>query len=180
MNINVTARNFHLTEGVKEIAEQRLLKLTRYHEGILAIDCLLEANKREEIAVDVNVQTRRGSLHAEDCDSDLRTAVDQVAHKLERQAKRQKSKRINGHHKSQDVGSAPLVLAPRFGDAEEEEVKRRVLAKTANSNLDSMALEEAVMRMDHDGREVLIFSNSETEQVNVVYRRRDGAVGLID
>lgn len=179
MNIKVTARNFQLTDSVRERAERRLSKLTRYHEGILDIDCLLESNKREEIAVEVNVHTRGGSLHAQESDPDLRTALDQVTHKLERQVKRRKNKRQNGHHRPPSGGQASAVIAPRFGDAEEEEVKQQALAR-ADSNIDSISIDEAVMRMEHDGHDLLVFSNSETERVNVVYRRRDGEIGLID
>ncbi len=179
MDITVTARNFTLTDSVKDHAERRLAKLARYHEGIHDIDCLFVTDKRNAIVVEVNVHARGGRIHAKESDHDLRSALDRVAHKLERLVKRQKSKLQNGHHRPAAVESTTPVVAPCFNDAEEEEVKKRALAG-ANSNLDSLAIDEAVMRMDHDGEEVLVFNNSETARVNVVYRRSDGAVGLID
>lgn len=179
MDITVTARNFTLTDNVRDQAERRLAKLGRYHEGIHDIECLFVTDKRNAIVVEVNVHARGGRIHAKETDPDLRSALDRVAHKLERLVKRQKRKMQNGHHRAVAEGNTTPIVAPCFNDAEEEEVKQKVLAR-ANSNLDSLAIDEAVMRMDHEGDEVLVFNNSETARVNVVYRRSDGAVGLID
>ncbi len=179
MNITVTARNFHITDSVKELAERRLAKLARYNDGILDIHCLFVTDKRNEVIIEVDVHSRTGRVHAKETDPDLKTALDRLAHKLERLVKRQKTKRHNGHTRSAPDNAGTPIIAPRFHDAEEDEIKQRVLAG-ANSNLDSLAVDEAILRMDHDGNDVLVFNNSETARVNVVYRRNDGAVGLID
>ena len=106
-------------------------------------------------------------LRAEDATNDMYASIDGVVDKLERQVRKYKTK-INRKGKAQIINEVPVV-------EEESEI-----IKTKSFVVKPMDEEEAIMQMNLLGHEYFVYEDQETEDIHVVYKRKDGAYGLIE
>src|SRR5699024_3677298 len=120
-------------------------------------------------------------LRAEEHHADLYAAIDLVVDKLERQIRKYKTK-VN--RKFRQKGAAKHVFAELEKEAkdiaEEEESDEIEIVRTKRFNLKPMDSEEAILQMDMLGHSFFVFTNAETNDTNVVYKRKDGKYGLIE
>jgi len=146
--------------------------LERYFENIDEAIATLSVEKERHI-VEVTVPLNGGMLlRGEEETNDMYASVDLVMEKLERQIEKYKTKIAR---KMKD--GKLLDLAAGQEKAAEEEPR---LVRTKRFAMKPMPVEEAILQMNLLGHDFFVFSNAETEEVNVVYRRRDGNYGLIE
>jgi putative sigma-54 modulation protein len=175
MEILVTSRSGELTDGVKEYAAKKLKKLEKLLPKIDSIH-ITEAKERAWHILEVNINADGLIIRGQERDTDLRTAIDQVVDKLERQVKKYRQKM--NHHSRQSVASA---LGEELAQEDpEEEVTEGRLIKTKRFLMKPMNPEEAAAEMELLGHDFFLFVNAVTEQVSLIYRRRDGNYGLIE
>ncbi|UMZ74950.1 ribosome hibernation-promoting factor, HPF/YfiA family [Natranaerofaba carboxydovora] len=174
MELNIVGKNIDVTNALKEHADKRLSKLDRYFNKSVEAQVTMSVVKDTHI-VEVTVFLNGGIiLRAEDGTGDMYASIDSVLDKLERQVKKYKT-RINrklrqGGHKALAEG-IPEEL-------EEDEYPK--IVRTKRFAMKPMDAEEAVMQMDLLGHDFFVFMNAETEEVNVVYKRKDGNYGQIE
>jgi putative sigma-54 modulation protein len=112
-------------------------------------------------------------LRARESSTDMKASIDQLVEKLERQARRYRDKRRRGPSRgNNDQGVEAIPVVPS------EETP--VIVKTKQFAIKPMTPEEAVLQLELIGHDVFVFPNADTNDVNVVYRRRDGNYGLIE
>ena len=175
MNIAFTFKNFEACEHLKKYARRRMEKMGRFFgkSSGLEVGVVLTVDKFRN-RCEVTVVGEGLHLNASEQASDMYAAIDLVHDKLESQIKkhvaRLKEQRREARNASVDVFTYNLE-----GEAEGEGV-----VGTNRFNPKPMHLEEAIMQLDSIGSDFLVFLNAESERVNVVYRRRNGAYGLID
>ncbi|UCC69468.1 MAG: ribosome-associated translation inhibitor RaiA [Armatimonadota bacterium] len=175
MQINLTAKGVAVPRGMKEIAERKLAKLQRLLRQIDTVDitCSRERQWRVvEIAINANGLLVRG----EDRAIDLRSAIDNLVDKLERRIKKSRSKllqRYREHPETRDAWQAAI-------EEEIEAAPEPGLVRSKRFPVKPMNPEEAAAQMELLGHDFYVFRNAETEQVNVLYRRKDGNYGLIE
>ncbi len=134
--------------------------------------------------VDILVHVDRGlELQSHGAAEEAYPAFDQALDKLTRQLQRYKA-RIADHHRKQKSEQAhdsalAYVLKPMQEDAEAVSDKPAIIAEM-ETRIESLSVSEAVMRMDLADQNALLFKNSSSGQINMVYRRRDGNIGWID
>ncbi len=146
--------------------------MERYFENIDEAIATLSVEKERHI-VEVTVPLNGGMLlRGEEETNDMYASVDLVMEKLERQIEKYKTKIAR---KMKD--GKLLDLAAGQEKAAEEEPR---LVRTKRFAMKPMPVEEAILQMNLLGHDFFVFSNAETEEVNVVYRRRDGNYGLIE
>lgn len=179
MLIQITARHVNVPESLKTFIESRLEKLDRYIDGITDVHVTLSSEKYRHI-VELNVHSRGNVyLSARENTDDLRAAVTQAIEKIEGQARKQHGKRIHRRRRSSRANhegtfnvisgerASTLPAAPQVIESQRFVVK-------------PLSVEEAILQIEEEGGEFLVFRNASSERTNVLYRRPDGNFGLID
>lgn len=167
MMIGVRGKNIDVTNALKEYVEKKLAKLEKYldlSEGQVTLS-VEKGTHKVEVTIPVNGMILRG----EEETGDMYASIDMVVEKLEKQINKYKS-RFNKKLRSEG----------KAGAAAEESYEAPVIKRTKRFAIKPMPVDEAVMQMNMLGHSFFVFSNAETEEVCVVYRRKDGNYGLIE
>ncbi|MGI6488890.1 MAG: ribosome-associated translation inhibitor RaiA [Syntrophomonadaceae bacterium] len=173
MRIEVRGRNIQVTEALKDYAEKRLSKLERFidENRVAHVSLSVEGDShRVEVTIPLNGVILRGEEDSED----MYRSVDLVVDKLERQINKHKTKL---YRRYRGAGLKKLVSESLESKEKVEEFK---IVRTKRFALKPMDVEEAVMQMNLLGHNFFVFFNADSEEVNVVYCRRDGNYGLIE
>ncbi|WP_145090677.1 ribosome hibernation-promoting factor, HPF/YfiA family [Sporomusa sp. KB1] len=176
MAIVVRGKNIDITPALKDYVTKRVGKITKYFDGASMgeITAILTVNKGRHI-VEVTVPINGILLRGEEETPDMYTSIDLVIEKLEKQIEKYKTKLSRklkgGSFKTDLIPAAPLATAS------EDEFD---IVKTKRFAIKPMVVDEAVMQMNLINHDFYVFANADTEEVNVVYRRRDGRYGLIE
>jgi putative sigma-54 modulation protein len=174
MNIyELTGRNIEITEAMGAYAEEKLAKLDRFFDQIVGARVVMSYDERVSEAparVEVHVNVPGGVIRAEERGVDSYVAVDQVVEKLERQLKRFKDRRRAPRGEPRPVAGEPEVAS---GD------EPPAIVRTKRYVLRPMTPEDAAIEMEEAGHTFFLFRDAGSEEVCVIYLRRDGNYGLI-
>ncbi len=176
METTLQARNLELSDALREYVEKKMGKLSKFFQRPLQAQIMLSAEKDRRKA-EVTIPMGDLILRGEDETDDIYASVDGVVDKLERQIKKYKT-RIN--RKSRRSGSKEAQLVA-MGDADgADEVAEPLVVRSKRFSIKPMFVDEAILQMDLLGHDFFVFTNADTERMNVVYRRRDQNYGLIE
>jgi putative sigma-54 modulation protein len=180
MQINITAKGVAVPPGLKDIAERKLGKLARLLRQIDTVDITC-SRERQWRVVEIVLKANGLLVRGEDRAVDIRSAVESLVDKLERRVKKSRSKMIDRYRQAPETRSAWEAEAAEVAEVAElgAESEPRVV-RSKSFTVKPMSPEEAAAQMDLLGHGFYVFMNAETEQVNVLYRRRDGNYGLIE
>jgi len=170
MKIILKGRNIEITQALRDYVDKRVGKLSKYIEELDEAHVTLVVTK-ERHRVEVTIPLNGLILRGEEETADMYSSVDLVIEKLEKQIEKYKT-RINKKAKNQSIREIAIKYEE---DSEEPEIVR-----TKRFAFKPMPVEEAIMQMNLLGHNFFVFSNGETEEVNVVYKRKDGNYGLIE
>lgn len=184
MNIyKLIGRNLEITDAIRDYVEKKLARLDRYQDGELMAKVVLslagsphvERQARAEIQVDLP----GGLVRVEEEDADLYAAIDRAVDRLETQVKRFRERRYVGKRHSYQGPPPPEVRdLEALRKPEEEEGPKIVRVK--RFEMKPMDPEEAALQMEALGHSFFVFRNAKTDEINVIYRRKDGNYGLIE
>lgn len=180
-NYNVRGENIEVTQAIRDYAEKKVSKLERFFTD--APDATAHVNLKvypdKTAKAEVTIPLSFLVLRAEETTDDLYKSIDFVVDKLERQVRKYKTK-IN--RKSKSGGS--IRETPLGGleskDAEEDKEPEPEIVRSKRISLKPMDSEEAVLQMNMLGHDFFIFTDAETMEISIVYRRKDGRYGLIE
>jgi putative sigma-54 modulation protein len=176
VRLQVKGKNVEVTPALKGYAQEKLGKLERHLSDSARLELELAVEKNPSIAenqvAEATIWTKGPVLRATERSSDMKASIDQLVDKLERQASRYKDKRRRSASRSNHD-------QPEDRPAEPQE-DRPVIVKVKQFPVKPMDPEEAVLQLELIGHDFFVFQNAETNEVNVVYRRRDGNYGLIE
>ncbi|WP_028551015.1 ribosome hibernation-promoting factor, HPF/YfiA family [Paenibacillus sp. UNC451MF] len=177
MKFNIRGERIEVTEALREYVEKKLSRLERYFEAppITEVHVTLSVVKGLQ-AVEVTIPLTGVMLRAEDKSNDMYASIDQVIDKLERQIRKHKTK-VNRKIR-QEGGIRDILRVDSPAQYEDEDDYE--LVRTKQFMLKPMDIDEAILQMNMVGHSFFVFANSNTEQVNVVYKRNDGKYGLIE
>lgn len=174
MQIAFRGRQVPVTDALKQYAEKRLAKLERFIGEIKQVYVTFSI-ERDRHRVEVTIPLDGLILRGEEETPDMYSSVDLVVEKLERQVERYRTRFIK-----RAKGRAPELLSTaQEGELGSEDEMSQV-ARVKRFPMKPMSVEEAIMQMNLVGHNFFVFVNADTEQVNVVYRRRQGNYGLIE
>ncbi len=173
MIVTVNGKNVEITNALREHAEKKVVKIVKYFEKSPISAQVTMSTERGKHIVDITVQVNGLLLRGEDKSNDMYVSVDGAVEKIERQIEKYKTRLNRRFHEENKV-----VLAIPTSPGEEAPTPQ--IKRTKRFAIKPMCAEEAVMQMDLLGHDFYVFSNSDTEEVNVVYRRKDGTYGLIE
>ncbi|ABB15647.1 ribosome hibernation-promoting factor, HPF/YfiA family [Carboxydothermus hydrogenoformans] len=174
MNVQVRGKNIEVTPALKEYAEKRLAKLEKYLPKIdvVHVTLLVEGDLHK---TEVTIPVAGYLLRGEEESPDMYSSIDLVVDKLERQAKKYKEKLYARFKNNKNIAtgekSAETTPEP------DNEIK---IVKSKRFAIKPMSPEEAAMQMELLGHSFFVFTNADTDEINVVYKRRDGKYGLIE
>ena len=172
MRFTITGRNIEVTQGLREAVEDKLGKLDRFFAP--ATEAVVRLSVQKDIQkIEVTIPVKGHIIRAEESSSDMYVSIDLVEEILERQLKKYKNKLID---KKQSAPSFSEAFLQEDASAEEE----IQIVKSKKFAVKPMDPEEACVQMELLGHNFYVFLNAETEEVNVVYKRKGQTYGLIE
>jgi putative sigma-54 modulation protein len=191
MELQVSGRNLDVTEPIREYALRKLARIERHLTEDTRVDLELAIERNRSISAnqyaELTVWTRGPVLRAHESAEDMYAAIDLAVDKLDRQVRRYRERRRHWrpHHQARDVEVLlPLSAADEAASAEangaEPELPIPTIVKTKRFNMKPMDPDEAALQLELVGHEFYVFLNAESDAVAVIYRRRDGNLGVIE
>ena len=177
MQIAVTFRHMDTSEALRAYVEEKLARVKKYIEEPIDAQVALSVEKKIRHKAEVAIVAKGITIKGSEETNDMYAAIDAMVDKIERQLKRYKEK-IKNHKPltGRERQVEKTVLAAQSVDEGQAEP---VIIRTHSFPVKPMSVEEAVMQMDLLNKDFLVFTDDRTEDINVVYRRKDGNYGLI-
>jgi putative sigma-54 modulation protein len=176
MRLQVKGRNVEVSESIRSYAERKLSKLEKKLAAPTQVELELAVERNASISAnhvaEATIWTKGPTLRAREASGDMKASIDQLVEKLERQVIRYRDKRRR--RAGREDGGQPMDATPATPDESRQIVKVKQFA------VKPMTPEEAVLQLELIGHDFFVFQNAETEELNVVYRRRDGNYGHIE
>lgn len=173
MRIKITGRNIDLTDGLKAAVEDKLNKLEKYFTPETDVYVTLSVEKERQ-KVEVTIPMKGNYIRSEQVSNDMYVTIDLVEEVIERQLKKYRTKLIT---KQQNVTS---VFKQEFLDEKADEDEEIKINRVKKFDMKPMYAEDACVQMELLGHDFFVFINAETEEVNVVYKRKGNTYGLIE
>jgi len=172
MELMIIGKNLEVSDWLHEFVERKVERLDRYLADIdeARVELSVEKNKNTDRRQRAQVTLRRGSivLRAEERSADMFQAVNAAMDKIQRQIDRYKGKRWE----------RKPVRQPEIVEEVEEEPEARIV-RTKRFEVYPMTPEEGIEQLELLGHDFFVFFNAEEDQINVLYRRKDGDYGLL-
>ncbi len=183
MNYNIRGENIEVTPAIREYVEKKIAKLERYFTETPAaqVNVNLKVYSDKKSKVEVTIPMTQLVLRAEETNADMYAAIDLIVDKLERQIRKHKTK-INRKFREKGSITTLFTVSEEKGGAPaiEEDLEDLEVVRTKRFDLKPMDSEEAILQMNLLGHNFYVFTNAETQNTNVVYKRKDGRYGLIE
>lgn len=172
MKFIISGKNIEVTDGLKTAIQEKLGKLERYFTPETEVHVTLCVEKERQ-KIEVTIPVKGNIIRSEQVSSDMYVSIDLVEEVIERQLRKYKTKLVD---KKQNSGNfQPSFMEDEF--MEDEEVK---ILRTKRFGVKPMYPEDACVQMELLGHNFFVFRNAETDEVNVVYKRKGNTYGLIE
>ncbi|MCI9533111.1 MAG: ribosome-associated translation inhibitor RaiA [Lachnospiraceae bacterium] len=172
MRIIISGKNIEITDGLRQAVEEKLSKLERYFTPETDIVVTLSVEKERQ-KIEVTIPVKGNIIRSEQVSNDMYVSIDLVEEVIERQLKKYKNKIID--KKQSAVNFQKEFIEKEIDDEEDVEIIR-----TKRFGMKPMYPEDACVQMELLGHNFFVFQNAETEEVNVVYKRKGNTYGLIE
>lgn len=172
MQTSVTFKNLDPSENLKSYVKDKLDRLDKYLYNPAEANVVLSVEKFRHIA-EININGDRLNINGKEETVDMYSAIDMALDKLEKQIKKNKQK--IREFRSGSKGRSKRISE----DIESPDIETAGQIRVRNIEYKPMDIEEAAMQMDLTDNNFLVFTNARNDQVNVLYRRKDGDYGLI-
>ena len=172
MKFIIIGKNIDVTPGLREAVESKLGKLGRYFTPNTEIHVTLSVQKGHQ-KIEVTIPVKGGLVRSEQESSDMYVSIDLVEEVIERQLRKYKNKLVA---KQQDGGNFRREFLEKEDTIEPEEIR---IIRTKEIEMKPMYPEDACIQMELLGHNFYMFHNAETDEVNVVYKRKGGTYGMI-
>ncbi|WP_313163217.1 ribosome hibernation-promoting factor, HPF/YfiA family [Sedimentibacter sp.] len=173
MKLSIYAKNMQLTDALKEAAIKKINRLDKFFQQDIEAKIVLSIEKKLH-KVEVTIPFNGRIVRVEESSDDMYNAVDEAVESLERQIRKHKTKLQNKKHSNESIKFENIEPLDIEDDQEFKVVKTKRFA------IKPMGIEEAILQMDLLKHNFFVFLNGDSEEVNVVYKRKDGNYGLIE
>ena len=172
MRFTISGKNLELTPRLQDMVIAKLSKLERYFQDDTEVQVTLSVEKDRQ-KIEVTIPMKGTTIRAEEISQDMYASIDMVQETIERQLRRHKHRLID-RYKS---GFTPAYLEEPSDEEDDDSIR---IIRTKHFALKPMDPEEACLQMEMLGHSFYMFRDSETDQVCVVYKRKNGSYGLIE
>lgn len=171
MKFNIRGSKLEVTEAIKNYIETKLSRIDKYFKNSeeITANVLIKKQGINE-RIDVTIPIKKMILRSEQVDKDLYAAIDKVTDKLERQIRKNKTRNMR----------VKEAIALTDFEITKEEEKEETIVKRKNISIKPMGEEEAILQMNLLDHSFFVFENADTDNVSVLYKRKDGNYGIID
>lgn len=176
MRIEITGRHIDITPAIRDFTEDKLRKLERWIDEILETHVVLSVEKHRHIA-EIILRARTRTFTGTDATGDMYASIGNAADKIEKQARRLKDKVTGRRKHARPPAQAPIQAGPDGDGAGEAE--RRIIRVPVDTRK-PMSIEDAALVLAETDQEFLVFREARSQRISVLYRRRDGHLGLIE
>jgi len=179
MAVECTGRNVSVTPSIKELAEERVQRLERHLGGPTDVRVVL-SHEKHRFGAEIIATRGRRRWTAQEQTVDPRAALALAFEKIDAQAMRDTERRRDRkHQKASRTRARGLRTATAPAPARPAERTGARVVRGRVAAVKPMGVDEAALAMESSGQEVLVFRDASSEKVSVLYRRRDGDLGLI-
>lgn len=178
MRFVFTGKNMTVTEGIKERAQNKLIRLEKFLPENAEIYLAFSENKHLS-TVEVSIPMHKRILRAEITGDDVSNCLDQAVDILERQIIKYRS-RLRDRRRRSVATTDELSFLNTSADTSETVSPEIVITRTKRFAIKPMDAQEAVMEMELLNHNFYVFRNGWTDEINVIYKRKDGEYGLIE
>ena len=172
MKFIISGKNLDVTDGLKAAIEEKIGKLERYFTPETEVHVTLSVEKERQ-KIEITIPMKGNIVRAEQVSDDMYVSIDLVEEVIERQLRKYKNKLV-------DRQQSAASLSKAFIEEEIEEDDEIKIIRSKKFGMKPMDPEEACIQMDLLGHNFYVFRNAATDEVNVVYRRKNGSFGLIE
>ena len=172
MKFIIVGKNIEVTEGLRSAVEDKIGKLKKYFTEETEVHVTLSVEKDRQ-KIEVTIPVKGNIIRSEQVSSDMYVSIDLVEEIIERQLKKYKNKLIDKKQSSPNFRQE--FIEKDYMDDEEVQILR-----TKRFDIKPMYPEDACVQMELLGHSFYVFCNAETDQVNVVYKRKGNTYGLIE
>ncbi|HUM83762.1 MAG TPA: ribosome-associated translation inhibitor RaiA [Lachnospiraceae bacterium] len=173
MNFMISGKNLEVSDGLRTAIEEKLGKLERYFTQDTKCVVTLSLEKERQ-KVEVTIPVKGSIIRSEQVSNDMYVSIDLVEEVIERQLKKYKNKIVD---RKQEGGNFQQTFIDRDFEQEEDEIQ---IIRTKKFPIKPMYPEDACVQMELLGHNFFVFNNAESNEVNVVYKRKGGTYGLIE
>ena len=171
MRFIISGKNIEVTEGLRDAVQDKIGKLSRYFTETTEIIVTLSVEKERQ-KIEVTIPMKGNIIRAEQVSNDMYVSIDLVEEIIERQLRKYKTKLVE---KKQSGG-----FTQDFIDDDIEEEETINIIRTKKFAMKPMDAEEACIQMELLGHNFFVFRNADTDEVNVVYKRKGNTYGVIE
>lgn len=182
MKFNIITRKINLKEKhldenyVKDYVEKKLSKLDKFFREEPDARVVLGSVKDEEY-IEAQIYAAGMIYRAEESDKDILTAIDRIVDIIERQIRRNKT-RLEKRIRREATAEPTLISGENFTEGEDK--SEFEIVKTKRFSVKPMLVEEAILQMKLLGHSFFIFKNADSNEINIVYQRKDGRYAIIE
>ena len=173
MNITMVGKNVDVTSGLRSAVEEKLGKLERYFSPETKVNVVLSVDK-ERHKIEVTIPVKGKIIRSEQVSNDMYVSIDLVEEVIERQLKKYKNKLIDKHQDASATFKREFI-EKEFTDEDEIRIER-----VKRFDIKPMYPEDACIQMELLGHGFYVFVNAETDETNVVYKRKGGTYGILE
>lgn len=174
MKFIISGRNIDITDGLRNAVEDKLGKLEKFFTDDTEIHVTLSVEKERQ-KIEVTIPVKGNIIRSEQVSNDMYVSIDLVEEIIERQLRKYRKKIID---KKQNAGTFQQAFIEK--DFEDENTNEIKIIRTKKFGFKPMYPEDACVQMELLGHNFFVFLNAETEEVNVVYKRKGNTYGLIE
>lgn len=172
MNITISGKNIEVTDGLRTAINDKLGKLERYFTPETEVIVTLSVEKERQ-KIEVTIPVKGSIIRSEQVSNDMYVSIDLVEEVIERQLRKYKNKIVDKHQAGGNFQKAYM----ENDYMENEDIQ---IIRTKKFDIKPMYPEDACVQMELLGHNFFVFCNAETDQVNVVYKRKGNTYGLIE
>ena len=173
MKFTISGKNIDVTEGLKAAVRDKLGKLERYFTPDTEVIVTMSVEKERQ-KIEVTIPVKGNIIRSEQVSNDMYVSIDLVEEIIERQLRKYRTKLVA---KKQ---SPEAYFQPEFIEAEDDTDEAIKIVRTKKFGMKPMYPEDACIQMELSGHDFFVFRNAETDEVNVVYKRKGNTFGLIE
>lgn len=174
MKFIIIGKNIDVTPGLKQAVESKLGKLEKVLHSRDGNSRNLKRTERTSKKLKLSIPVKGTIIRSEQVSSDMYVSIDLVEEVIERQLRKYKNKLVA---RQQEGGNFKQEFFDTAENTDEDEIK---IVRTKKFGIKPMYPEDACIQMELLGHDFYVFCNAETEEVNVVYKRKNGSFGLIE
>ena len=173
MKFVITGKNLEVSDGLRNAVTEKLGKLERYFTPDTEVTVTMSVEKGGREKIEVTIPVKGNIIRSEQVSNDMYVSIDLVEEVIERQIRKYREKLIEKH---QSGGN----FRREFIENEGEPLDEIKIVRTKHFDVKPMYPEDACIQMELLGHSFYVFRNAETEEINVVYKRKGNTYGLIE